>query len=161
MTEDELRKQAWDFFQMQASQRLTTFNFYIAISSVICTGLAASFRSDINIPHLSEILGFFLIAFSFVFFKLDERNRDLIKGAEETLKYFESKANIDVEASDAPHVAKRFTREEYDTKAKKNQRSLFFWRNHYSYSDCFRMVFLSFGGVGLIGVAYSLLHHLQ
>jgi len=32
MTEEELRKQAWDFFQIQTSQRLTTFNFYITIS---------------------------------------------------------------------------------------------------------------------------------
>ncbi len=156
MNEDELRKQAWDFFQMQASQRLTTFNFYIAISSVISTGLAASFRPDINIPYLSEVLGFLLMVFSFVFFKLDERNRDLIKGAEDTLKYFESKANIDVAASDIPHVARRFTREEYDTNAKKNQRSWRFWRNNYSYSECFRTVFLSFGGVGLIGAFYSL-----
>lgn len=156
MNEDELRKQAWDFFQMQASQRLTTFNFYIAISSVLSTGLAASFRPDINIPHLSEVLGLLLVVFSFVFFKLDERNRDLIKGAEDTLKYFESKANIDMTASDIPHVARRFTREEYDTKAKKNQRSWRFWRNNYSYSECFRMVFLSFGGTGLIGTVYSL-----
>ena len=29
MTEEDLRKQAWDFFQMQAGQRLTTFKFYM------------------------------------------------------------------------------------------------------------------------------------
>ena len=29
MTEDDLRKQTWDYFHMHAAQRLTTFNFYV------------------------------------------------------------------------------------------------------------------------------------
>lgn len=158
MTNEELRKQAWDFFQMQAGQRLTTFNFYIAISSITSTGLAASFKPEIDVPHLSEVLGFLLTIFSFVFYKLDERNRDLIKGAEATLKYFESKATLDDETQDIPHLARRFTREDHETRERKKQRSWFFWRNQYSYSECFRMVFLTFGGIGLIGAAYALLN---
>jgi len=55
MTDEELRKQAWNFFQMQAGQRLTTFNFYIAISSLLSTGLVATFKTDIDLPSISRI----------------------------------------------------------------------------------------------------------
>jgi hypothetical protein len=161
MTEEQLREQAWNFFQMQAGQRLTTFNFYIVISSVIFTGLAGSFRSDVRLPCLGESLGLLLLLFSFVFFKLDERNRELIKGAEETLRYFESRAKLEGEAGDVPHIARRFTREDYDTKARKSRRSWRFWRNEYSYSECFGMVFLVFGGAGLAGAVVSLIREVS
>ena len=154
MTDEELRKQAWDFFQMQAGQRLTTINFYIAISSLLSTGLAASFKTDIDLPHLGIAFGLLLILFSFIFWKLDQRNRDLIQGAEASLKFFESKASLEDEAG-VPHIAKRFTREEFDTKSKSNKRSWLFWRNHYSYSQCFRFVFVIFGCVGLVGLGFS------
>jgi len=155
MTDEELRKQAWDFFHMQAGQRLTTFNFYIAISSLLSTGLAASFKADILLPHLGVAFGLLLILFSFIFWKLDQRNRDLIKGAEESLKFFEAKATLEDEAG-IPHVAKRFIREEFDTNRKKNQHSWRFWRNHYSYSKCFKLVFMIFGLIGLVGLAFSI-----
>jgi hypothetical protein len=117
MTEEELRKQAWDFFQMQAGQRLTTINFYVAISSLLSTGLAASFKADIDLPHLGIAFGLLLILFSFIFWKLDRRNRDLIQGAEASLIFFESKSSLENKEG-VPHVAKRFTREEFDTNRK-------------------------------------------
>jgi len=154
MIESDLRKQAWDFFQMQAGQRLTTFNFYIALSSLLSGGLVANFKEDIRIPYLGLLLGFLLVLFSFIFWKLDNRNRELIKGAEETLKFFESQVPL-ADKDGRPHLAKRFTREEFDTNAKKATRSCCFWRNHYSYSDCFRLVFLVFTAVGILGATYS------
>ena len=153
MTDEELRKQAWDFFHMQAGQRLTTFNFYIAISSLLSTGLAASFRADI--PYLCISLGLLLLLFSFIFWKLDQRNRDLIKGAEVSLKFFEAKAALK-DKDGVPHLAKRFIREEYDTSERKKQRTWRFWWNHYSYSECLKAVFTIFGSVGFIGSIYSI-----
>lgn len=154
MTDEELRKQAWDFFQMQAEQRLTTFNFYIAISSLLSTGLAASFKPDLCLPSLGIAFGLLLFLFSIIFWKLDHRNRDLIKGAEESLKYFESNSSLENQRG-KPHIAKRFTREDYDTNEKKKQRSWCFWRNHYSYSTCFGAVFFIFGVVGFVGLVVS------
>jgi len=154
MNEDELRKQAWDFFQMQAGLRLTTFNFYIAISSLLSTGLAASFKSDINIHFLGVSFGILLLLFSIIFWKLDQRNRDLIKGAEASLKYFEAKTELEDEEG-VPHIIKRFTREEFDTANKKAQRTWCLWRNHYSYSECLRAVFIIFGAAGLVGSIWS------
>jgi hypothetical protein len=156
MTEADLRKQAWDFFQIQAGQRLTTFNFYIALSSLLSGGLAASFKADIKIPYVGLLLGFLLILFSFIFWKLDCRNSELIKSAEETLKFFERQAPF-ADEDGKPHIAKRFTREEFDTNVKKATSSWRFWRNHYSYSRCFRLVFLAFATVGVLGAIYSVL----
>ena len=102
MNEADLRKQAWDFFQMQASQRLTTFNFYIALSSLLSGGLAANLKAQDGIQFVSILLGLLLVLFSFVFWKLDQRNRDLIKSAEDALKFFESKRKLPRETYPRP-----------------------------------------------------------
>jgi len=154
MTDEKLRKQAWDFFQMQAGQRLTTFNFYIAISSLLSTGLVASFKTDLDFPYLGIVFGLLLILFSFIFWKLDQRNGDLIKGAEATLKFFEAKSTLEDEEG-IPHVAKRFSREEFDTNIKRSSHSWRFWRNHFSYSQCLRGVFMIFGCGGFVGLCFS------
>lgn len=154
MDEADLRKQAWDFFQMQAAQRLTTFNFYIALSSLLFGGLIASLKVQDGVPFGGVLLGLLLVLFSFVFWKLDHRNRDLIKSAEETLKFFENKAQLEDEEG-KPHIARRFMREKHETNALKAARSWRRWRNHYSYSECFRVVLLAFGIVGILGAGYS------
>ena len=81
----ELRQQAWDYFEMHGNQRLTTFNFYILISSVVATALFTVLTS--SAPRIGWLPGGLLIFFSFVFYKLDSRNAELIKGAEAALKY--------------------------------------------------------------------------
>jgi hypothetical protein len=153
---EELQKQAWDFFQMQAGQRLTTFNYYVVISSVLCTGLAASFKADSSNPLLGISFGFLLVLFSFVFWKLDHRNKDLIKGAEDALKYFEDSSDL-MDEYGTPHIAKRFKREEFETSKKKNARTWKVWQNCYTYSECFWFVFTIFSIVGLAGAAWSIL----
>ena len=90
MTEEDLRKQAWDYFQLHATQRLTTFNFYVGISSLLVGGLAATIKGDFEVPLLGGVVGVLLLVFSLVFWKLDQRNSDLIKGAERALMYFEA-----------------------------------------------------------------------
>jgi hypothetical protein len=149
-----LRKQAWDFFQMQTSQRLTTFNFYIVISSLITTGLTATLKGNQN-PIVVFGLGLALILLSGTFWKLDQRNRDLIHSAEDALKFFEGISQLP-DNEGVPHVAKRFLREEYDTQRKVARRTWRLWRNHYKYSECFGAVFCSFSVVGFIGVGAAL-----
>jgi hypothetical protein len=157
MNEEDLRKQAWDFFQVQAAQRLTTFNFYIALSSLMSGGLALSLKPDTASPFLTAIIGGLITILSLVFWKLDERNRHLIKSAEETLKFFEQETPYRDEPTGRPHVAKRFLREAFDTEERKKGRSLKFWQNDYSYADCFRAVFLAFALVGTTSFVYAIL----
>jgi hypothetical protein len=156
MTAQEIRRQAWDYFQMQAGHRLITFNFYISISSVLSTGLAASFKLNEDFSNIGLAFGLLLILFSFIFWKLDQRNADLIQGAESALVFFESESTYN-DLDIIPHVAKRFTRSEFDTKQKKRNNSWRFWINYFSYSSCFRFVFIVFGFVGLIGSIISIM----
>jgi len=148
-----LRKQAWDYFQLHAAQRLTTFNFYIVMSSLVSTAMVASFQKDFRLRHLGLIPGAFLILLSLVFWQLDERNKVLIRVGERALKYFEHHSGLQDEAT-SPHIAKVFLREEFDTNLSKGGTlsSLRYW----SYSKCFRAIFIFFGTIGAIGAFFSL-----
>ena len=141
---------------MQAGQRLTTFNFYVVISTVLCTGLAATFKTDTNNPVLGVLFGFLLVLFSLIFWKLDQRNNNLIKSAENALKFFENTSDFG-DQDGVPHVVKRFLREESETSELKNSRTWKLWRNAYSYSECFWLVFAIFSFVGIAGFAWSIL----
>jgi hypothetical protein len=82
-----LQEQAWKYFELHAHQRLTIFNFYIALCSAISAGLVATFAKEFGYPGLRILFGLLLILFSFVFLKLDERAKLLIKNADEALKF--------------------------------------------------------------------------
>jgi len=150
--ESYLRKQAWDYFQLHASQRMTIFNFYLISSSLIVTCYFASFKVDANLQEARPILSVLLCMIAFVFWKLDQRTKFFIKNAESTLKYFEK-----LEAADK--AAKVFTNEEESTAAKKPRgwRQILFLFYHPSYSDCFNSVFFAFFAMG----AVSLLFHFK
>jgi hypothetical protein len=153
------RKQAWDYFQMHSSQRLTTFNFYIVISSVVTTALFSTFQKDYNAPVIGIPLGLLLILFSYIFWKVDIRNRQLIKGAEAALKYFENTWALE-DKDGEPHVAKIFHHEEFATRERKANRSMLPWNSYYSYSNSFNRIFLGFAIIGLIGVVIATIRFL-
>ncbi len=148
--DEPLRKQAWDYFHMHSGQRLTTFNFYIVISSVITTGLVATFQKDYQLPRLGIALGLLLSFFSFIFWKVDSRNRQLIKGAEEALIFFEKASGFE-DTNGVPHVAKIFLREGYGTSQRRAGKSTLPWKKHYSYTTSLNLVFLAFALIGLLG----------
>jgi hypothetical protein len=139
-----LRKQAWDYFTTHASQRIATFNFYIVLSSLIATTYFSSFKSGVTMRPARLFLAALLCFLAFVFWKLDQRNRRLIKNAERALKCFENMEHADV-------VMKVFTQEEKETAASKPQgvQWLFLWRLPLSYSACFNSVFFIFFLLGL------------
>jgi hypothetical protein len=147
--ESFLRKQAWDYFAAHASQRMAIFNFYIVISSVTTTTYFATFKTDSNLQSARWVLALLLCFFSFIFWKLDGRNKTLIKNAEAALRYFEQNEAGDV-------VTKVFTNEEAETDKKwecvQGWRWLCIWRWHLSYSHCFNSVFIIFALVGLGGL---------
>jgi hypothetical protein len=148
-----LRKQAWDYFNTHASQRMTVFNFYIILSSLVATSYFASFKNDSNLLTARPLLAALLCMFAFIFWKLDQRNKLLIKNAERALKFFERSDPID-------SVAKVFTQEEIETDSKKTKgwRRIFFWRWQLSYSDCFNCVFFLFFALGFVGLVLCLWH---
>ena len=144
---------AWDYFRLHASQRLTTFHFYLVISTVIGTGYLMSLKGDIISP-LGIILGLLLSFLSFIFWKLDIRNRQMIKNAEDSLKYLERQLNLKKDSE--PHILQIFCYEEYQTERLKQSKSFWPWRTYYSYSTCFNLVFIIVGFLGFVGAIYSM-----
>ncbi len=143
----DLRDYAWDYFQLHSNQRLATFNFYIAVSTLVTTGLVASFHKDINIPSLGIILGLLLIFFSYIFYRLDERNRVLVHYGEEALKLFES--NIDKQ--ETGNEITMFLNEAQQTKWVNGNRSHFEQiLRPYTYTNCFCAIFWAFGAIAHI-----------
>jgi len=148
-----LRQYIWNYFQVHASQRLTTFNFYILISTVIATGFLIVIR---GMPILALILSIILILLSFIFWKLDIRNRQLIRNAEEGLKYLESKDRIN-DKTNAPHILNIFCYEEIQTEQLRLKKSVWPWNRVFTYYSCFKMVFIIFMILGLFGIIYSII----
>lgn len=89
-------------------------------------------------------LGILLMAVSFIFWKLDERVRFLIKHAESALKWIEAKYDLEG-YDDESHVLRLFTSEETRTADD----------HPFTYSRCFRWTFLVFGLIGLAGAILS------
>lgn len=145
-----LQKQAWDYFALHASQRMTVFNFYIVLSALTTTSYVASFDSHSDLAPLRIALATLLCLFAFVFWKLDERTRRLVKIGEEALKHFEG-------VSPADDFAKVFTREEAETSMKRSIRGGWnLWHRLLSYSDCFRLIFAVFFLAGVVELTVSL-----
>lgn len=146
------RKYLWDYFQLHATQRLTTFNFYIVLSTLLTTGLFSTFQKEFVLIPVGVILGLLLVLLSFVFWKLDERNKGLIKNVESGLKYLE----LQTPSKPEGEVTKIFCYEELSTERIRMQRSVWPWKNLYSYSESFRFIFFLFAALGLIGAIASL-----
>jgi hypothetical protein len=150
MADDFLRKQAWDYFQLHANQRLAVFNFYIVISGVASTAYFASFNSDSSLRFARPALAALLCLIAFVFWKLDQRTKTLVKNAERALMLYESKDETDC-------LCKVFTQEALDSETMQQAPWRFLpWKWRLSYSDCFNFVFAVFFLLGIGGIALSL-----
>jgi hypothetical protein len=150
-----LRSYYWSYFDLHATQRLTTFNFYIVMCTLIGGGYVAVLKEDSLLP-LGVVLGLALILMSFVFWKLEIRNKQLIKNAEAALK----KLDADIEPNEAtsePSVLRLFEYDEHFVGLKRKKKSFWFWRNHWSYSNCFNTVFALFGILGLLAAVYAVI----
>lgn len=151
---ESTRKYLWDYFQLHATQRLSTFNFYIVLSTLISTGLFTTFREHVEVLAAGPVLGFMLIYLSFVFWKLDERNKNLIKRAETALKVLEQQMLAGLSLPQADLLA-IFSREALETEVLRCHHSTRPWSSFYSYSDCFRFIFILFASIGLLGSLFS------
>jgi hypothetical protein len=102
------------------------------------------------------MLGMSLVIITFIFWKLDQRARYLIKHAEDALKQIERDWLPEGSNSIGSHVA-LFSAEEEQTDAIRLNQSWKPWKWHLSYADCFGFVYLVFGALGLLGGFVSVL----
>jgi len=154
-TQAEIWNHVWQYFVLHAQQRLTTFNFYIIVSTVAVSGYIASLREASARPA-SIIVGLFLPFFSFVFWKLDCRNRQLVKNAEDALRSLEKWHTCSGAEGQISELA-LFRRDDKAVGLARQRTSFWSWRNHYSYSDCFNLVFGVFAICGVLAALYSAL----
>lgn len=145
----EFLKYLWNYFEFHAKQRITLFNFYTGffIFDISAIGyLLLRFHKDIPTTRLAVlilVLSIFLILITRIFHWLDDRNRQLIHYAEESLRHLEK--NIPGNVGNLSGVETReisiFTKENND---KINGRAL---RGH---TECFRRLFYCAYTIGFI-----------
>lgn len=150
---ENLRSYAWNYFQVHAAQRLTTFNFFVLISTVIVSGYSLAAR---EVPLLAMTLSIVLMLVAFIFWKLDTRTRQLIQNAENALKFIEKEDKIEGKQK-TPHILNIFSYEETQTSELKAIRPLWPWMRLFTYRTCFTWIFAIFGVLGLIGFVFSLI----
>lgn len=148
----DLGRYAWDYFHYHAGQRLTTFNFYIIICSLVITGYITAIKDAKTVPF-GIVVGLLLPLVSFVFWQLDRRNKEMIKNAEEALKSIEKNTIIPNAAEDPP-VQHIFRYEEVKTASARRNSSCWPWAWRLSYSKCFNAVFATLATIGLAGAIY-------
>lgn len=119
----ELRLYAWNYFAFHADQRLRTFNFFLALVTVIVGGLIATLANS-GRPGFGIPLAVALVVVAIVFWLLDEWNHDLLEGSETALKAIEGEQQSATEAD--PGLLRLFSREKYETERRKSARVFYF-----------------------------------
>jgi len=86
-SEDEAHKaaldHAWAHFTYHANQRLVTFRYYLAVVAIFIVAYL-KLMSD-GIIWVSSVVASLGLVFSYVFLRLDLRNKDLVKLSEDVL----------------------------------------------------------------------------
>lgn len=134
-----LRDYAWKYFSMHADQRLKTFGFYITLSTLIAGTFVAILKEAKDWKWLS-LLPFSLTFMTFIFWKFELRNKQLIKNGEAALKHLDSLLSIE-NSGPAPHVLRILDRDDYLSGQGDGSPQKRGW----TYSRCFNAVFLVFG----------------
>ena len=145
----ELRDYAWKYFDRHAEQRLKTFNFYLLLCGGFIAGIVTVLgRQEFGAAGALAILFSFV---SFVFCKLEVRNRHLTKHSEEALKTLEDELSLPDEPGGMPHRCKLFRREEAEMSKKRR----FPRGTYFSYTTCFKLIFGVFGwGSAMLGLMW-------
>lgn len=89
LTDREWFDLAWKYFQQHSQQRMLHFNYFIVFSTILTSGLIATFQNNFSFFYIRLLIGSVQAFLSFFFAKLDERTNFLIKHAENVIKSYE------------------------------------------------------------------------
>jgi hypothetical protein len=141
--ESEIRNHAWSYFSLHAQQRISVFQYFITIETALFGGAFFALQnSAAGGMRPLAIVGLFISILAFVFWKIDQRTRALIKNAEVVLIEIEesllgnSRMVSTLPFSMDPQVTGGFS-----CQSMKNMKL--------SYSKSFGVIFLSCGLLGL------------
>lgn len=154
LTSKEALTYGWNYFQLHATQRMSLFNFYIILASLLTTGIVTASQEKFKNEFVPVFLSLMLTVLSFVFWKLDCRVKFLLKHIEDVLKNIEvsTKGTVEEKMFDV------FGGEEAKTKTSKTNNTLLRPQTyHLSYSKCLGLVYLFFGVLGVFSFCYTFL----
>lgn len=126
----------WRYFELHAQQRMTVFNFYIAITGLLAAGIGFTLQQGGRFAIFTSLMGIFVTFISFIFWKLDQRVSMLIKNAERALQDIEGQFD---------RVSMRIVTEDSDGHGL-NKGFFSAW----TYGQCFRISFFIVGVAGLV-----------
>ena len=145
MTTDEQAAldHAWRHFALHAGQRISVFNFYVASSGLLLSGLVYVLATDKAPWPLGVAAGLGAAALSLVFWKLDQRSAELVNAGETVIEA--------IEASALPPGSRVFTAI--------SVLPVNTWppspRSGWSFGRSFRVLFAAVAVLGLAGAATS------
>lgn len=149
--EEPFRQYAWDYFALHSDQRMKSFHFFILVATALTGGLFLTLKNN-EAQKWMSIFGGLLMVFAFIFWKLDQRTKALIKIAERALIYLdENKRLPDVNGLPSPLCL--FSREKAETD---NLKKYPLVGGHFSYTRALNWVFFIFGLMGLVVAAIFL-----
>ena len=90
ITDKEWLDLAWKHFQQHAQQRILYMNYFVVFSTILSTGLISTFQINFQMPVIGIGIGLIQVFLSFIFFKIDERNRFLTKHSETSIVSIET-----------------------------------------------------------------------
>lgn len=143
--ESEVRNHCWNYFSLHAQQRMSAFQFFITLETGLIGAslLILQAKSQFSDSLWTICLGPMMTMLAFVFWKIDQRTKDLISGAEESLKEIEAFfiANTAI-VTNLPFSS--------DEQSKGGMRTFPLFSGRLTYSKSFSVVFILcgfFGGV--------------
>jgi len=158
MTPDErkdARTYAWSYFALHADQRMKLFNFFLIFAGLILGAFPAvkAIASDAKVVAFLPLL---LVLTAFIFWRLEERTRRLVKNGEDALRFLDQQWPVEPLPDETPHYLRLVERDDYLMEIQKGQ----WWSKRLvpiSYADCFRIAYLMIGGLGLALAAWVFL----
>jgi|SRR5918996_420099 hypothetical protein len=151
MTPDErrdARTYAWGYFALHADQRMKLFNFFLILSGLIL-GAFPAVRAMAAGGKAVAFLPMLLVLTAFIFWRLEERTRRLVKNGENALRFLDEQWSLEELPDKTPHHLRLFARDDYLMGRIKKR----WWAKRLvpiSYADSFRIAYLMIGGVGVV-----------
>ena len=146
MPADKEMEHLWRYFALHAQQRISIFNFFVVLSGVISAAIGGALEANRPLTTFVVILGLLLPLLSFVFWRLDQRNSDLVKISERALRRSEE--------SCLPDYARIFVRETLaGTNAAPAEDR--FTQTRWTFRRSFNLVFIVMGATGTLASCFS------
>ncbi|WP_156647855.1 hypothetical protein [Methylobacterium sp. Leaf87] len=146
MPADKVLEHLWRYFALHAQQRVSVFNFFVVLSGVISAAIGGALQVGGPLNFVVVILGLLLPLLSFVFWRLDQRNSDLVKIAERALRRGEE--------AHLPNYARIFVRESLagtGAAAAEDQITQTRW----TFRMSFRLIFVVMGIAGFLASGFA------